>query len=44
MLFISMFAGSTVPPITKQKIRLYCMRFCAYAQRIHLVLAAKNIP
>ncbi|KAE8743804.1 Glutathione-S-transferase omega 1-like [Frankliniella occidentalis] len=36
--------GSTAPPLTKGKLRLYSMRFCPYAQRVHLVLDAKKIP
>ncbi|XP_015586092.1 pyrimidodiazepine synthase [Cephus cinctus] len=36
--------GSVAPPITPGKLRLYSMRFCPYAQRIHLVLDAKQIP
>lgn len=36
--------GSVAPPIVPGKIRLYSMRFCPYAQRIHLVLDAKHIP
>lgn len=36
--------GSTAPPIVPGKIRLYSMRFCPYAQRIHLVLDTKKIP
>ncbi|XP_069700911.1 pyrimidodiazepine synthase-like [Periplaneta americana] len=36
--------GSTNPPFTKGKLRLYSMRFCPYAERIHLVLDAKHIP
>jgi glutathione S-transferase len=27
-----------------QKLRLFSMRFCPFAQRVHLVLDAKNIP
>ncbi|XP_011696825.1 PREDICTED: pyrimidodiazepine synthase-like [Wasmannia auropunctata] len=37
-------AGSVPPPLVSGKIRLYSMRFCPYAQRIHLVLDAKQIP
>ncbi|XP_033328381.1 pyrimidodiazepine synthase [Megalopta genalis] len=37
-------AGSVAPPLKPGKIRLYSMRFCPYAQRIHLVLDAKKIP
>ncbi|CAF0712803.1 unnamed protein product [Brachionus calyciflorus] len=36
--------GSTFPPLTKDVVRLYSMRFCPYSHRIRLVLAAKNIP
>ncbi|KOC63126.1 Glutathione S-transferase omega-1 [Habropoda laboriosa] len=36
--------GSVAPPIVPGKIRLYSMRFCPYAQRIHLVLDAKDTP
>ncbi|KAJ9590881.1 hypothetical protein L9F63_016086 [Diploptera punctata] len=36
--------GSTNPPLSKGKLRLYSMRFCPYAQRAHLVLDAKKIP
>ncbi|XP_026462572.1 pyrimidodiazepine synthase-like [Ctenocephalides felis] len=31
-------------PVPEGKLRLYSMRFCPYAQRIHLVLDAKEIP
>ncbi|GLG98826.1 hypothetical protein R5R35_002494 [Gryllus longicercus] len=36
--------GSTNPPLQRGKWRLYSMRFCPYAQRVHLVLDAKKIP
>lgn len=36
--------GSVPPPLVPGKIRLYSMRFCPYAQRVHLVLDAKQIP
>lgn len=37
--------GSTKPVLPDDGIyRLYSMRFCPYAARIHLVLDAKNIP
>ncbi|XP_011871091.1 PREDICTED: pyrimidodiazepine synthase-like [Vollenhovia emeryi] len=36
--------GSVPPPLVPGKIRLYSMRFCPFAQRIHLVLDAKQIP
>jgi pyrimidodiazepine synthase/glutathione S-transferase len=37
--------GSTQPIIPDDgKLRLYSMRFCPFAQRIHHVLAAKGIP
>jgi len=36
--------GSVPPPLVPGKIRLYSMRFCPYAQRIHHVLDAKRIP
>lgn len=36
--------GSVAPPLVKGKLRLYSMRFCPYAQRVHLVLDAKKIP
>lgn len=39
------FSAGSVPPLrVPGKIRLYSMRFCPYAQRIHLVLDAKKIP
>ncbi|XP_011499678.1 PREDICTED: pyrimidodiazepine synthase-like [Ceratosolen solmsi marchali] len=36
--------GSKAPPMEKGKLRLYSMRFCPYAQRIHLILDTKKIP
>ncbi|EFN81737.1 pyrimidodiazepine synthase [Harpegnathos saltator] len=36
--------GSVPPPLVPGKIRLYGMRFCPYAQRVLLVLDAKQIP
>jgi len=37
--------GSQIPKFPEDgKLRLYSMRFCPYAQRVHLVLEAKNIP
>ncbi|XP_049808624.1 pyrimidodiazepine synthase-like [Schistocerca nitens] len=36
--------GSRLPPFPKGKLRLFSMRFCPYAQRVHLVLDAKRIP
>jgi len=36
--------GSVPPPLVPGKLRLYSMRFCPYAQRIHLVLDAKRVP
>ncbi|XP_034232666.1 pyrimidodiazepine synthase-like [Thrips palmi] len=36
--------GSVSPPLVNGKLRLYSMRFCPYAQRVHLVLDAKKIP
>ncbi|GLV33777.1 sepia [Carabus blaptoides fortunei] len=36
--------GSRQPPLQKGKLRLYTMRFCPFAQRVHLVLDAKKIP
>ncbi|BES98583.1 glutathione s-transferase [Nesidiocoris tenuis] len=41
---IHLSAGSQDVPVQDGKIRLYSMRFCPYAHRIHLVLTAKNIP
>ncbi|XP_074101708.1 pyrimidodiazepine synthase-like [Cotesia typhae] len=36
--------GSVPPPVVPGKLRLYSMRFCPYAQRVHLVLDTKKIP
>lgn len=37
--------GSPKPPLEEDgQLRLYSMRFCPYAQRVHLVLDAKKIP
>uniref|UniRef100_A0A1B6EAL0 Glutathione transferase n=2 Tax=Clastoptera arizonana TaxID=38151 RepID=A0A1B6EAL0_9HEMI len=36
--------GSKDPVLQKGKIRLYSMRFCPFAERVHLVLAAKKVP
>ncbi|XP_008556151.1 pyrimidodiazepine synthase [Microplitis demolitor] len=36
--------GSVAPPVVPGKLRLYSMRFCPYAQRVHLVLDTKKIP
>ncbi|XP_066582660.1 pyrimidodiazepine synthase-like [Prorops nasuta] len=37
-------AGSVAPALVPGRLRLYSMRFCPYAQRVHLVLDAKQIP
>lgn len=40
-----MFTGDAYPDLPKDgKLHLLSMRFCPFAQRIHLVLAAKQIP
>jgi glutathione S-transferase len=36
--------GSHCPPIEQDKLRIYSMRYCPFAQRTRLVLAHKNIP
>ncbi|XP_026686885.1 pyrimidodiazepine synthase-like [Diaphorina citri] len=36
--------GSQDPPTQEGKLRVYSMRFCPYAQRVHLILLAKKIP
>lgn len=39
------FLGSSMPALPDDgKIRLFSMRFCPFAQRVHLVLDAKDIP
>ncbi|CAH3195019.1 unnamed protein product, partial [Porites evermanni] len=35
--------GSEKPPLKGDRLRLYSMRFCPFAQRARLVLAAKGI-
>ncbi len=37
-------SGSQYPPLKENQLRLYSMRFCPFARRSRLVLAAKNIP
>jgi len=41
---ITLNQDSTCPAPTKDKLRVYSMRFCPYAQRTLLALAAKGIP
>nr|AOF43161.1 glutathione S-transferase [Apolygus lucorum] len=41
---IHLGAGSQDKPLEPGKLRVYTMRFCPYAQRVHLVLLAKKIP
>ncbi|RZC34449.1 glutathione S-transferase omega-1-like [Asbolus verrucosus] len=36
--------GSVQPPKVEGKLRLYSMEYCPFAQRVRLVLDAKNIP
>lgn len=36
-------SGSPMPPLVKNKLRVYSMVFCPYAQRPRLILEAKNI-
>ncbi|XP_069952610.1 pyrimidodiazepine synthase isoform X1 [Cherax quadricarinatus] len=36
-------SGSSCPPLEDGVMRVYSMKYCPYAQRTHLVLAAKNI-
>jgi pyrimidodiazepine synthase len=36
--------GSQQPPKQDDKLRLYSMEYCPYAQRVRLVLNAKKIP
>ncbi|KAK6627682.1 hypothetical protein RUM44_010161 [Polyplax serrata] len=35
--------GDSQPPMRDGHLRLYSMRFCPYAQRVHLILDSKNI-
>ncbi|XP_037075281.1 pyrimidodiazepine synthase-like isoform X2 [Pollicipes pollicipes] len=37
-------SGSECPPLKPGTLRVYSMRFCPYAERTRLVLAAKHIP
>lgn len=37
------FIGDKYPKVASNKLHMLSMRFCPYAQRIHLVLDAKNI-
>ncbi|XP_070566434.1 glutathione S-transferase omega-1-like [Ptychodera flava] len=39
-----LMTGDSLPPLQDGTIRLYSMRFCPFAQRSRLVLAAKRIP
>ncbi|KAK9499519.1 hypothetical protein O3M35_002542 [Rhynocoris fuscipes] len=43
MSTIHLAAGSEEPSLQEGKLRLYSMRFCPYAQRVHLVLYAKKV-
>jgi len=36
-------AGSSFPPLSKDKIRIYSMRFCPYVERAILAAEAKNV-
>jgi len=36
--------GSVDPPVTSGKLRMYSMRFCPFAHRVHLVLNSKQVP
>ncbi|KAG0730218.1 Pyrimidodiazepine synthase [Chionoecetes opilio] len=35
--------GSVCPPLAEGVLRCYSMKYCPYAQRVHLVLAAKRV-
>lgn len=37
-------AGSALPPVSEDRLRLYSMRFCPYVERTKLVLEHRNIP
>jgi glutathione S-transferase len=41
---IHLATGDSLPPLTPGKLRIYSMKYCPYAERTRLVLAAKNIP
>ena len=36
--------GDPIPPKVPGKLRLYSMKYCPYAERVRIVLLAKNIP
>lgn len=45
MSFLISFQGSEQPQIPDDgQLRLYSMRFCPFAHRVHLALNAKNVP
>jgi hypothetical protein len=37
-------AGSPFPDLEKETLRIYSMKFCPYAERPRLLLAAKKVP
>lgn len=45
LIFVWIHVGSSEPSFSNDgKLRLFSMRFCPFAHRVHLVLNAKNIP
>lgn len=42
--YLSLYLGSTCPPLKENQLRLYNMRFGPFGRRTKLVLTAKNIP